>query len=417
METKDTIALSQQYLMSVYKPLPVAFVRGQGCRLWDAEGNQYLDFVAGIAVAGLGHCHPQLVAAITQQTNELMHTSNLYYIPPQAQLAQRLAQLSFGDRCFFANSGAEANEAAIKLARRWAGKHRTQDCRDIITAHQSFHGRTLATIAATGQDKYQKPFHPLPPGFKYVPFNDVPALEKAVDARTCAVMLEPIQAEGGINVPDHDYLPTVRELCDERGILLILDEVQTGLGRTGRWFGYQHTNIQPDVMTLAKSLGGSFPIGACIACEDVATAFQPGDHASTFGGNHLACAAALATLEIIQTEGLVENAARMGAILTQMLHDQLGPTGLLDHVRGKGLLLAVQLADSILAQKIERQCLSAGLVVNALAEHTIRLVPPLIVTEDECSQAVQILREALIEAAGHQQRNEKHEFTNKTDCC
>ncbi len=400
METKHTMELSQQYLMLVYKPLPVAFVRGQGCRLWDAEGNQYLDFVAGIAVAGVGHCHPQVAEAIAAQARQLMHTSNLYYIPPQAQLAQRLAQLSFGDRCFFANSGAEANEAAIKLARRWAGQHRGEDSKDIVTAYQSFHGRTLATIAATGQEKFQKPFHPLPPGFKHVPFNDIPALAEAIDDHTCGVMLEPIQAEGGINVPDDNYLPAVRELCDERGILLILDEVQTGLGRTGRWFGYQHTDIQPDVMTLAKSLGGGFPIGACVACEDVATAFQPGDHASTFGGNHLACTAALATLEVIETEDLVENAARMGAILTQMLHDQLGPTGLLDHVRGKGLLLAVQLADSISAKEIERQCLAAGLVVNALAEHTIRLVPPLIVTEDECSEAVQILTEAVGEAAG-----------------
>ncbi len=395
MQTPQIITLTEQYLMPVYKPLPVAFVRGQGCRLWDAEGKEYLDFVAGIAVVGVGHCHPRVVAAITEQAGQLMHTSNLYYIPPQAQLAQRLAELSFADRCFFANSGAEANEAAIKLARKWAGINLGEDHKDIITAEQSFHGRTLATVAATGQEKYRKPFHPLPPGFKFVPFNDLPALDEAIGDQTCAVMLEPIQGEGGINVPDDDYLPGVRQLCDERGLLLILDEIQTGLGRTGRWFGYQHWDIEPDIMTLAKSLGGGFPIGACLAREEVATAFEPGNHASTFGGNHLACAAALAALEVIESESLVENAARMGTVLAEMVDDQLGKTGALDHVRGKGLLRAVQLAETVSAKEVQQHCLESGLVVNALAEHTIRLAPPLVVSEEECQQAVNILTEAV----------------------
>ena len=400
MQTPEITALSQQYLMPVYQPLPVAFVRGQGCRLWDAEGKEYLDFMAGIAVVGVGHCHPHVVAAIARQSSRLMHTSNLYYIGPQAQLAQRLAEISFADRCFFANSGAEANEAAIKLARKWAGQHLAEDSRDIITAHQSFHGRTLATVTATGQEKYRQPFEPLPPGFKYVPFNDVDALAKAIDDDTCAVMLEPIQGEGGINVPDDNYLPGVRQLCNERGILLILDEIQTGIGRTGRWFGYQHWGVEPDIMTLAKSLAGGFPIGACLAREDVATAFEPGNHASTFGGNHLACAAALATLEVIETEDLVENAARMGAVLTEMLECQLADSPALDHIRGKGLLLGVQLAEDVSAQQVQQQCLEAGLVVNALAEHTIRLAPPLVVSENECQRAVDIVTAAIRTTTG-----------------
>ncbi len=395
MQTSEIMSLSQQYLMPVYKPLPVAFVRGQGCRLWDAEGKEYLDFVAGIAVVGVGHCHPRVVEAICEQAGRLMHTSNLYYIGPQAQLAQRLTELSFADRCFFANSGAEANEAAIKLARKWAGQNLGGQSRDIITADQSFHGRTLATVTATGQEKYRKPFAPLPPGFKYVPFNDLAALEAAVDESTCAVLLEPIQGEGGINVPDEDYLPGVRQMCDERGILLILDEIQTGLGRTGRWFAYEHWNIQPDIMTLAKSLGGGFPIGAALASEEVACAFEPGNHASTFGGNHLACAAALAALEVIETEDLAENAARMGAALRQMIDDQLADSAALEHIRGRGLLLAVQLSENVSAKDVQQRCLESGLVVNALAEHTIRLAPPLVVTEEECQQAARILAAAI----------------------
>ena len=395
MHTAEIIALSQQYLMPVYQPLPVAFVRGQGCRLWDADGHEYLDFVAGVAVVGVGHCHPRVVEAIAQQAARLMHTSNLYYIGPQAQLAERLAQLSFADRCFFANSGAEANEAAIKLARKWAGQNLPDDCRDIVTAQQSFHGRTLVTVTATGQEKYRKPFHPLSPGFKYAPFNDPDALAEAVDDRTCAVMLEPIQGEGGVNVPADDYFPAVRQLCDERGILLMMDEVQTGLGRTGRWFGYQHWNIEPDVMTLAKSLGGGFPIGACLAREEVAGAFAPSDHASTFGGNHLACAAALAALEVIETEDLAGNAAQMGELLRQMIAAQLADSPAFDHIRGKGLMLAVQLTEDVSAKQVQQRCLASGLIVNALGEHLIRLAPPLVVTQYECEQAVSILREAI----------------------
>ncbi len=399
MNNQQVIEITQQYLMPTYSQLPVAFVRGEGCRLWDAGGKEYLDFVGGIAVAGTGHCHPHIVEAICKQAHSLMHTSNLYHIPPQALLAQRLAKLSFADRCFFCNSGAEANETAIKLTRKWAGLNREGECFEIITAHQSFHGRTLATVAATGQEKYQKGFQPLSPGFRYVLFDDIGALEATISDETCAVMLEPIQAEGGMNVPADEYLPAVRQLCDERGILLILDEVQTGMGRTGRWFGYEHAGITPDIMTLAKSLGSGFPIGACLATEEVATAFAPGDHASTFGGNHLACAAALATIDVIEEEGLVENAAQKGRLLEDLLTAELSDCTGFDHVRGKGLLRAVQLTGQASAKDVERRCLEAGLVVSAMGEDKVRLAPPLMVSEADCRQAVAVLDQAVRKAS------------------
>ncbi len=400
MNNQQIIELSQHYLMPTYSPLPVAFVRGEGCRLWDADGNEYLDFLGGISVVATGHCHPQVVDAICKQAGQLMHTSNLYHIPPQAQLAKRLVEISSADRCFFCNSGAEANEAAIKLARKWAGMNRSGECFEIITAKQSFHGRTLATMTATGQEKYQTAFRPLPPGFTYVPFNDIGALEEAISEQTCAVMLEPIQAEGGINVPDSDYLPHVRHLCSERGILLILDEVQTGMGRTGRWFAYDHSEVTPDIITLAKALGSGFPIGACLAKEKVASAFQPGDHASTFGGNHLACAAALATIKVIADEGLVANAAEKGSLLVELLTEQLGEFDGFDHIRGMGLLLAVQLTSEVSAKAIQDQCLQAGLVVNAMGDDKVRLAPPLMISEGDCRQAVEILVDAVHTIAG-----------------
>ncbi len=395
MNNEQVVEMTNHYLMPTYSPLPVAFVRGEGCRLWDADGNEYLDFVGGISVVATGHCHPRVVEAICNQAAKLIHTSNLYHIPLQAQLAKQLVELSCADRCFFCNSGAEANEAAIKLARKWAKINRGEECFEIITAQQSFHGRTLATVAATGQEKYQKAFRPLPLGFTYVPFNDVDALEKAINPHTCAVMLEPIQAEGGINIPDDDYLPQVRQLCNEQGILLILDEVQTGMGRTGRWFGYEHSHITPDIITMAKALGSGFPIGACLAKEDVANAFEPGDHASTFGGNHLACAAALATIDVIEDEGLIANAARMGSLLRKLLADELNGLPGFDHIRGRGLLLAVQFTPQVSAKAVQNQCLEAGLVVNAMGEDRVRLAPPLIVTEADCRQAVEILTDAV----------------------
>jgi len=393
MTNSEIAQLSEQYLMPTYRPLPVAFVEGKGCTVKDADGNEYLDFVAGIAVVGLGHGHPRLARAICEQASRIMHTSNLYLIEPQARLAQRLCELSFADRVFFCNSGAEANEAAIKLARKWAGLHLAPEQRTIITAQQSFHGRTLVTVTATGQEKYRKPFAPLPAGFSYVPYNDLEALANAVDDTVCAVLLEPIQGEGGINVPDDDYLPAVRELCDERGVLLILDEVQTGMGRTGRWFAHEHWGIKPDIMTLAKSLAGGFPIGACLASEQVAGAFEPGNHASTFGGNHLACAAGLATLSIIEDEGLVENARAMGELLIERLMELAHQSPRVDHVRGRGLLLGLQLTDDS-ASQVQAQCLQSGLIVNAIGDDLIRLAPPLVVSAAQCERAVAILAQA-----------------------
>ncbi len=399
MTNQQAIELTRKYLMPTYAQLPVAFVRGEGAWLWDADGKQYLDFVGGIAVIGVGHCHRRVAEAICRQARTLMHTSNLYHIPPAAQLARRLCELSFADRAFFANSGAEANEAAIKLARKWALCN-NKPGRDVVTAYQSFHGRTLATVTATGQEKYHKNFAPLPPGFKYAPFNDIQALAQVIDDNTCAVMLEPIQAEGGINVPDDDYLPQVRQLCDERGVLLILDEVQTGLGRCGKWFAYQHWGITPDIMTLAKSLGGGFPIGACLATEQVANCFQPGDHASTFGGNHLACAAALATLEVLQDEGLVDNAARMGALIKALFAERMEDGLAIKQIRGHGLLLAVQFADDVPAKQVEAACLQEGLVVNAMGDDRLRLAPPLVIGEEECCRAVDIICQAVIAVTG-----------------
>ncbi len=385
--------LSARYLMPTYRQAPVAFVRGRGMYLWDADGRRYLDFVAGIAVCSTGHCHPHVVDAISRQAERLLHTSNLYHIPPQAELARKLCELSFADRAFFCNSGAEANEAAIKLARRWAGKHLRPGQRTIVTAEMSFHGRTLATVTATGQPKYHRQFEPLPPGFKYVPFNDIDALAEAVDEEVCAVMLEPIQAEGGVNVPDDDYLPKVRELCDERGVLLILDEVQTGMGRTGRWFAYEHYGIEPDIMTLAKALASGVPIGACLAREEVAAAFEPGDHASTFGGNYLACAAALATIEVMEAERLVENAAAMGEYLADRVREMAQRVPVVAGVRGRGLLLAVLLKQPV-AKKLEEACRERGLIVNALGEDKLRLAPPLVVRRQHIDQAVAIIEEA-----------------------
>jgi len=397
MTNQETAALAAQYLMPTYAPPPVAFVRGEGAMLYDADGNEYLDFLAGIAVSGVGYAHPRLVRAICEQAGRIMHTSNLFLIEPQARLAERLAELSFADRAFVCNSGAEANEAAIKLARKWAGQHLAPGQRGIITAEKSFHGRTLTTVTATGQEKYHKPFGPLPPGFSYVPFGDLAALEAAVDDTVCAVMLEPIQGEGGINVPPDDYLPGVRRLCDERGILLILDEVQSGLGRTGTWFGYEHYGIAPDIMTLAKSLGGGFPIGACLAADDVATAFEPGDHASTFGGNHLACAAAVETLAIIEDEGLIANARAMGDLLTARFSDLAHEGDGVDHIRGKGLLLGVQLGGEF-AKSVVAGCMARGLVINALGPDLLRLAPPLTITAEQCERAVATITEELGEA-------------------
>jgi acetylornithine/N-succinyldiaminopimelate aminotransferase len=377
--TKTTLELAERYLMQTGRRLPVTFVRGLGCKLYDEAGHEYLDLVAGIAVNLLGHSHPEVVRVISAQASALIHTSNLYFTQPQIDLARRLVELSFPSRVFFCNSGAEANEAAIKLARKWGARHR-DGAFEIITTTGSFHGRTLATVTAGGQHKYSDPFKPLPDGFVHVPFNDLDAIKAATNSRTVAVMLEPIMGEIGIIPAAPGHLKRVREWCDEKDLLLILDEVQTGLGRTGKWFAHQHDAITPDVMTLAKGLGGGVPIGACLA-NPRADVFEPGDHGSTFGGNPLACSAALAVLHVIERDGLVGHAAEMGELLRESIKD-LGAK----EVRGVGLMQAFEFQDAK-AKPFQLACLDSGLIVNAVDDHTVRLVPPLIITAEEIGRA------------------------------
>ncbi|MCX7817294.1 MAG: acetylornithine transaminase [Syntrophales bacterium] len=392
MKNEELIKISDLYLMNTYKRTPVVLVKGFGARVWDIEGNEYLDFVAGIAVCSLGHCHPTVVEAIKEQASELCHVSNLYHNELQIRLAEIIVTHSFADRVFFCNSGAEANEGAIKLARKYGneilgGKY------EIITMKGSFHGRTLATLAATGQDKFHRGFEPLPTGFRYVIFNDVNALRNAITDKTCAVMLEPVQAEGGVQVPDEGYLREVRELCDEKGVLMILDEVQTGMGRTGKLFAYEHSGVTPDILTLAKALGNGFPVGAVLATEKVASAFEPGSHASTFGGNPLAMAAAKATLETLIRENLVENARKMGIYLKDCLTSLQKKNGIVKEVRGLGLLIGVEIDGD--AFSVVEKCFRKGLLVAAAGPSVVRLVPPLIISESDCNRAVSVLQQAL----------------------
>ncbi len=394
MDTKRATELSDKYLMRTYRRAPVAFVSGQGARLVDAEGKTYLDFVAGIAVTVLGHNHPALTAAIRAQASRLLHVSNLYHIPQQAELARWLVEHSALDRAFFCNSGAEANEAAIKLARRF-GRTRGNGGYEILVAEHSFHGRTLGALAATAQPKYQQGFEPLPPGFVSVPFNDLGALETAAGPSSCAVMLEPVQGEGGVRAAAPDYLRGVRRLCDARGLLLILDEVQTGIGRTGTLFAYEHYGITPDILTLAKGLGGGVPIGATLARAGVADAFAPGDHGSTFGGNPLACAAALAVLTTIDADGLVDRAGEVGAYLFERLRVLARRHRVIMEIRGLGLMAAVEL--SVEAAAVVEACRERGLLVNAVTPTALRLVPPLVITPADVDEAVEILNEALAE--------------------
>ncbi|OLB82039.1 MAG: acetylornithine transaminase [Chloroflexi bacterium] len=382
-----TPELAEKFLMSTGRRLPVTFVRGRGCLVYDEAGREYLDMVAGIAVNLLGHAHPDVAAAVTRQAQTLIHTSNLYFTRPQVALAQRLVALSFPARVFLCNSGAEANETAIKLARKWGSRNRG-GAFEIITTTGSFHGRTLATVTAGGQPKYSDPFQPLPTGFVHVDYNDLDAIKSATTDKTVAVMLEPVMGEIGVIPAAGGYLEGVRRWCDEKDLLLILDEVQTGLGRTGRWFAHQHHGITPDVMTLAKGLGGGIPIGACLAAPK-ADVFEPGDHGSTFGGNPLACAAALAVLEVIERDGLIGHSAEMG----EHLHDALKTIGARE-LRGVGLMRAAEFAEKR-AKPFQQACLEAGLVVNAVDDHTVRFVPPLIITAAEIDRAQAAMESAM----------------------
>jgi len=381
-----TAELAERYLMQTGRRLPGTFVRGRGCAVFDESGREYLDMVAGIAVNLLGHSHPDVVAAITRQSKELIHTSNLYFTQPQVELAKRLVELAFPARVFLCNSGAEANEAAIKLARKWGARNR-DGAFEIITTTGSFHGRTLAAVTAGGQAKYSDPFKPLPPGFVHVGYNDAAAIEQATTDRTVAVMLEPVMGEIGVVPAAPGYLERVREWCDSQNLLLILDEVQTGLGRTGRWFAHQHAGILPDVMTLAKGLGGGVPIGATLA-NPRADVFEPGDHGSTFGGNPLACAVAATVLDVVERDGLVGHAAEMGELMHASIQD-LGAK----ETRGLGLMQAFEF-DEPKAKPFQNACLESGLIVNAVDDHSVRLVPPLIITAQQIDRAHGLMRKA-----------------------
>lgn len=395
LTTNEIMRMDADYIMHTFNRQPVVLVRGEGVKVWDSEGREYLDFLAGIAVNGLGHSHPAVVSAICKQAGELMHVSNLYFIKQGPLLAKKLVELSGMGKVFFCNSGAEANESAIKLTRKWASeKYGSGKKYEIITAKASFHGRTMAAVTATGQPKYHEGFGPMMPGFKYVPYNDLQALKDAISDITCAVMLEPVQGESGVWPASVEYLKGVRELCNEKGLLLILDEVQTGLGRTGKWFGFQHYSIMPDIITLAKTLGGGFPIGACVAVDEVASAFKPGNHASTFGGNPLACAAALAALNTIEQDKLVANAAEMGAYFKEVLNALKEKRTDIKEIRGVGLMVGVELNRED-AQAIGAECLKLGLILNPIGMSIIRFLPPLIITKANIDSAVGILTQAL----------------------
>lgn len=388
----DWQELERKYMMGVTKRLPVTMVRGQGARIWDDGGREYLDFVGGWAVNILGHSHPAMVEAITQQARTLIHTSNQVYTVPQVQLAELLVNNSCLDRAFFCNSGAEAGEGAVKLARRY-GKLHLKGAYEVITSISSFHGRTLAMTAATGQQKFQEPYVPLPEGFINVPYDDPDAIKKATGDRTCAVMLEPVQGEGGVNVPGGGYLKDVRSWCDERGIVLILDEVQTGMGRTGTLFAYQQFGIEPDIMTLAKGLGGGMPIGAILAKEKFSV-FAPGEHGTTFGGNPLACAAAYAVLKYVLENGIVEHCSRIGKYLKDRLEGLKSKHDIIIDVRGRGLLLAAGFASEV-AGRVVNDCLSEGLLLNMVKPNAVRFMPPLIITEGDVDEAMGIVDKVL----------------------
>lgn len=388
----DWAGRADRVLMDTYRHYPVVAERGEGCRVWDVDGKVYLDFLAGLAVDCLGHAPRAMADAVAHQTARLVQTSNLLYNLPQIELAEFLVDRSPLDRVFFCNSGAEANEGAFKLARKW-GKRERGGAYRIVAAENSFHGRTLATVAATGNPAYRAPFEPLPDGFDFVPFNNVDALADAITDATVAVILEPVQGEGGVNFPSDRYLPDVRQLCDERNLLLILDEVQTGVGRTGSLWAHTHWGIEPDIMTLAKGLGGGFPIGAVLAKERCCV-FEPGDHASTFGGNPLACAVALAVQQEVERLDLVRHAAVAGSYFLERLGDLAAEHASIKEVRGRGLLIAIELTSDT-ARDVLDGLRERGLIANALNARTLRFVPPLIVSQEEIDEALDILRETL----------------------
>lgn len=393
MNTAEIINMSENYLAHTYGRYPVALVKGDGVKVWDAEGKEYLDFVSGLAVCNLGHCHPKVTEAIKKQAETLVHVSNLYHIQPQAELAQLLVKNSFADGVFFCNSGAEANEAAIKLARRYSFDTFGPGRSEIITMNNSFHGRTMATVSATGQDKFKKGFEPLLPGFKHVPFNDLTALEATISGETCAVLIEPIQGEGGVNVPSDDYLKGVRAICDEKNLLLILDEVQVGMGRTGKLFAYENYGIEPDIMTLAKGIAGGVPMGAMMAKKPIIDSFVPGTHASTFGGNPLSSSAGVASVSTILNDGILENCLSMEKVLKEKLMQLQTKYGFIKEVRGKGLIYGMEL--DFEGGDIVIKMMGKGFLINCAASYVLRFLPPLTVTESDIEKMASALDEVL----------------------
>jgi acetylornithine aminotransferase len=388
-QKETTIELADTYLFHTYGRFPITLVRGEGCRLWDEEGKEYLDFVGGIAVCALGHSSPLVSRVLEEQSKTLVHVSNLYYTRPQVELARLLVEHSFADRVFFCNSGAEANEAAIKLARRYTKETMGRKSNVIISMENSFHGRTMATLSATGQEKIRTGYDPFLEGFRFVPFDDLGALDRAMDESVCAVMLEPIQGEGGVVCPGPDYLKGVRDLCTKRGILLIFDEVQVGMGRTGRLFAHEHYGIAPDIMTLAKALGNGLPIGAMLSTEEVSRAFGPGSHASTFGGTPLVSAVSAAVLRSLLEEGWIEHCVSVGNYFKEGLEGLARNHPAIKEVRGLGLILGMELAGP--GAQVVEECMKAGFLINCTHETVLRFVPPLIVNREEINSLLEAL--------------------------
>lgn len=393
MTNNEIASQGQEFVMNTYGRFPIAPIKGKGSYLWDANGKQYLDFVGGIAVCILGHCHDQLINALEKQSRQLWHVSNLYWIKPQVDLAQKLVKVSGLGKAFFCNSGAEANEAAIKLARKYFYRQKEGSKNEIIVFKSSFHGRTLATLTATGQEKYHEGFAPLPAGFKYAEFNNLASVKELVDDKTCAIMVEPVQGEGGIKPAERSFLQGLRRICDQEGILLIFDEVQCGMGRTGQFFAYQTLGAVPDIVTLAKGLGGGIPIGAMIASNKAAQGFAPGDHASTFGGNPLATAVANQVVDIVTAPGFLEHVNSIAAYLLKALQDISEPR--IVNIRGCGLMLGIEFDTDV--KELINICVNKGLLVAGAGNRVVRLVPPLTINETEVNQAINILKQALME--------------------
>jgi len=391
--TKKTIEQADTVIAQTYNRFPVVFTRGKGCTLWDTEDKSYIDFVAGIAVCNLGHAHPRVSDALAKQADILWHVSNLYYTVPQVELATWLVTNSFADRVFFGNSGAEANEAAIKLARKYFKDKGENSRYKIISMEKSFHGRTMATLSATGQDKIKKGFEPVLNGFDYVPFDNIDALQSKIDSKTCAIMVEPIQGEGGVRCPDPEYIKAVRRLCDETGTLLIFDEIQTGMGRTGKLFAYEHFGIEPDIMTLAKALGNGLPIGAMLAKEEIAAAFGAGSHASTFGGTPVVTSAAFEVVKVLEEESIVNHCNQIGTYFKEKLLWLKSRHESIVDVRGLGLLLGMKL--KMKGETVVKTCMQKGFLINCIQEDILRFIPPLIIREAEIDSLVACLDEIL----------------------